>query len=271
MLTGGIWDSTVQFPPTVNLALYVALWVIALAGLVFVFVRGRAAGFNMRWTTQDILVLAVIGVLLEVYDNLIGDQFITPLLKLLPASDIIHDLALNDIPYMFLLMVGIAVIRKPGTATALVFLNFLLMQLLYGSDKSNVLWWQYGIYQGLLVDMYFALRGKEIFRKANRQAIIDGLIMGALRAVPAVTISAALISPFLNGDTTTFGAIFLNSTLNLIGNGLAAGLLAPLAIRVAQSVNQTAAAETSAGPPVATTPVTTSGAADIPQAKEGGE
>jgi hypothetical protein len=237
---GGLWNSTVQFPPTVNLVLYLALWVIAAAGLVFIFVRGRAAGFNMRWTTQDILILAVMGVLLEVYDNLIGDQFITPVLKLLPASDIIHDLALNDIPYMFLLMVGIALIRKPGVATALVFLNFMLMQLIYGSDKSSVLWWQYALYQGLFVDIYFVSRGKEIFRQANGRAIVDGLIMGALRAVPAVTISSALVGPFLTGSTDTFGSIFLNSSLNLIGNGLAAGLLAPLAIRVAQSVNQSA-------------------------------
>lgn len=52
----------------------------------------------MRWTTQDILVLAILGVLLEVYDNLIGDQFITPVLKLLPFPDIIHDFAINDLP-----------------------------------------------------------------------------------------------------------------------------------------------------------------------------
>ena len=69
MLLGALWDSTVQFPPTVNLILYIVLWIIALAGLAFVFTRGRAAGFNMRWTTQDILVLAVMGVLLEVYDR----------------------------------------------------------------------------------------------------------------------------------------------------------------------------------------------------------
>ena len=251
MLTGGVWDTTVQFSPTVNLVVYIALWAIIAGGLAFIFVRGRAAGFNMRWTTQDILILAVMGVLLEVYDNLIGDQFITPVLKLLPASDVIHDLALNDIPYMFLLMVGVALIRKPGVATALVFLNFLLMQLLYGSDKSSVLWWQYGLYQGLFVDIYFVLRGKQIFAKANRQAIIDGLVMGALRAVPAVTISSALIGPFLNGDTTTFGDIFLNSTLNLVGNGLAAGLLAPLAIRVAQSINQNASADVANDAPLA--------------------
>src|SRR5215470_18676 len=254
-----MWDSTVQFPPTVSLVLYIVLWIVALGGLTFVFVRGRAAGFNMRWTTQDVLVLAVMGVLLEVYDNLIGDQFITPVLKLLPASDIIHDLALNDIPYMFLLMVGIAIIRKPGVATALVFLNFLLMQLLYGSDKSSVLWWQYGIFQGVFVDMYFVSRGKHIFERADGRAIVDGLIMGALRAVPAVTISSALLGPFLVGDTTTFGDIVLNSSLNLVGNGLAAGLLAPLAIRVAQSINQTATVDSATGGTATPAGVVTSG------------
>ena len=50
---------------------------------------------------------------------------------------------------MFLLMVGIALIRKPYAATAMVLLNFLLMQLLFSGVRSNVLWWPYGIYQGL--------------------------------------------------------------------------------------------------------------------------
>jgi hypothetical protein len=246
------WGTTVKFPDPVNLILYIAVWVIIAASLWFVFTRGRRAGFNMRWTTQDILVLAVMGVLLEVYDNLIGDQFITPVLKLLPFSTIIHDLAFNDIPYMFLLMVGIAIIRKPGVATALVFLNFLLMQLLYGSDKSSVLWWQYGLLQGCFVDVYFVARGKAIFQKADGQAIIDGLIMGGLRAVPAVLIEAAMIGPLLTGETRTLGDLVLYSSLNMIGNGLAAGLLAPLAIRVAQSINQNAGAEAQLPPVEAT-------------------
>src|SRR5215472_15932181 len=166
-MLSNLWQTTVQFPFAVNLTVYIVLVAIALGLLYLIFQRGRATGFVMRWTTQDILILAIMGVLLEVYDNLIGDQFITPIIKLLPAGDVLHDLALNDIPYMFLLMVGIALIRKPGVATALVFLNFLLMQLIYGSDKTNVLWWQYGIYQGLFVDIYFVSRGKAIFQQAN--------------------------------------------------------------------------------------------------------
>ncbi len=240
---GDLWQTTVQFPTAVNITVYIILIVLALLGLYFIWVRGKAAGFNMRWSTQDILVLAIMGVLLEVYDNLIGDQFITPVLKLLPASDIIHDFALNDLPYMFLLMVGIALIRKPFVATALVFLNFLLMQLLFPGDKSSVLWWPYGIYQGLLVDIYFVLRGKQIFEVANIRTFWDGLVMGAVRAVPAVTISSVILGPLLTGSTDTFGNIFLNGSLNLVGNGLEAAITAGLAIYVAHSVSRTSTHE----------------------------
>jgi hypothetical protein len=242
---GDLWNTTVQLPTAVNIIICVILVVLALAGLYFVWLRGRAAGFNMRWSTQDILVLAIMGVLLEVYDNLIGDQFVSPIIKAFtgPAYPIVHDFALNDLPYMFLLMVGIALIRKPFVATSLVFLNFLLMQLLFPGDKSSVLWWPYGIYQGLLVDMYVVLRGKHIFETANLQAFWDGLVMGAVRAVPAVTISSAILGPLLTGSTDTFGNIFLNGTFNWIGNGLEAAITAGLAIYVAHSVSHTSTHE----------------------------
>lgn len=242
-MPSNLWQTTIQFPFAVNLIIYIVLVVIAIAGLYFVWQRGKAAGFIMRWTTQDILILAVMGVLLEVYDNLIGDQFITPIIKLLPAGAILHDLAINDIPYMFLLMVGIALIRKPGVATAMVFLNFLLMQLLYPGSESSVLWWPYGIYQGLLVDAYIVLRGPHILERPNWQSVLDGLVIGALRAVPAVTIATVIMRPFLNGTAETFGSIFRNNTLNMIGNGVAAAIWAPVAIFIARSVNQTSTHE----------------------------
>jgi hypothetical protein len=238
-----MWQTTVQFPTAVNVIVYVVAVVLALLGFFYIWRRGRSAGFVMRWTTQDILVLAIMGVLLEVYDNLIGDQFITPVLKLLPYPDIIHDFAINDLPYMFLLMVGIALIRKPFVATAMVFLNFLLMQLLFPGDKSSVLWWPYGIYQGLLVDIYFVSRGRAIFERANGQAVLDGFIMGAVRAFPAVTFSAAIVGPLLIASTTTFGDIVLNGSLNLVGNGLEAAITAPLAIYIAHSVSRTSTHE----------------------------
>lgn len=222
-----------QLSPGANLIVYIIWWAICILGLFFIWQRGRALGFS-RWTTQDILVLAIMGVLLEVYDNLIGDQFITPIINLIPFG---HALALNDLPYMFLLMTGIAVIRKPGAATAMVFLNYILMQLLYSGSGINVLLWPYGIFQGLFVDLYFVLRGGRVFADGYGPAVIDGLVMGALRAVPAVTMQSAILGPYIEGETRTLAYILLYSLFNLIGNGVEAGITAPLAIRIARSVN----------------------------------
>ena len=231
-----VGTTTVQLPFGLNVSLYVVAWIVVLAALFFIWRRGRALGF-VRWTTQDILIVAMLGVLLEVYDNLIGDQFITPLINLIPFG---HAFALNDLPYMFLLMVGIAMIRKPGAATAMVFLNFLLMQLFYSGQGINILAWPYGLMQGVFVDLYFVLRGNRVFAHGGRQVIIDGFMMGALRAFPAVTFQSAIMTPLLFGETKTLGYIFFYTLFNLLGNGVEAAISAPLAIRIAQSVNPSA-------------------------------
>jgi hypothetical protein len=230
--------TTVNLPYPLSLIVYIVIWAISIAGLYFIYRKGRSAGFS-RWTTQDILIVAIMGVLLEVYDNLIGDQFIRPLTELIPFA---HIFAVNDLPYMFLLMVGIALIRKPGAATAMVFLNFILMQLLYSGTGINVLFWPYGIFQGLFVDLYLVLSGGRVFlSKVWFLLVLDGLIMGALRAVPAVTVQSAFLSPFLFGQTQTLGYIFFYSLFNMIGNGVEAAISGPLAVRIARSVNPAAA------------------------------
>lgn len=230
--------TTVNLPYPLSLIVYIIIWVIAIAGLYFIYRKGRSAGFT-RWTTQDILIVAIMGVLLEVYDNLIGDQFIRPLTELIPFA---HILAVNDLPYMFLLMVGIALIRKPGAATAMVFLNFILMQLLYSGTGINVLFWPYGIFQGLFIDLYLVLSGGRVFSsKTWLPLVLDGLIMGALRAIPATTAQSAFLSPFLFGQTQTLGYIFFYSLFNMIGNGVEAAISGPLAVRIAHSVNPAAA------------------------------
>ncbi|HLZ55639.1 MAG TPA: hypothetical protein VKR06_01725 [Ktedonosporobacter sp.] len=233
----GTFNVNLPFPA--NLIVYLIIWVIVLGAIYFVYQRGRTGGFA-RWTTQDILVLAIMSVLLEVYDNLIGDQFITPIINILPGGEFLHLLALNDLPYMFLLMVGIALIRKPGCATAMVFLNYILMQLLYSGTGLNVLMWQYGLLQGIFLDVYIVLRGGQVFAKGDWSAVVDGLIMGALRAVPAVTVQSAFLGPYLEGSVKTLGYVFFYSLFNLIGNGIEAGISGPLAVRIARSVNPAA-------------------------------
>jgi len=230
-----------QLPFAVNVIVYAAIVIVCLAvlGAVLLHTRrtvadGRPLAADRRWRTQDILVVAIMSVLLEVYDNLIGDQLVTPLVQGIPYA---HNLAVNDLPYMFLLMIGIAVIRKPGAATAMVFLNFLLMQLLYGGSESSPLYWPYGLLQGVFLDLYilYGRRGR-VFSSAGVPAVVDGLILGALRAFPATAAQAAVITPLLSGITKTGGAIVVYVVLNTIGNSIEAGITAPLAVRVARTV-----------------------------------
>ena len=100
--------------------------------------------------------------------------------------------------------------------------------------------WPYGIFQGLFVDLYFVLRGGRVFTGGYGPAITDGLIMGALRAVPAVTFQSAILGPYIEGETRTLAYILLYSLFNLVGNGVEAGITAPLALRIARSVNPSA-------------------------------
>ncbi|GER92114.1 hypothetical protein KDW_62760 [Dictyobacter vulcani] len=229
------WEgtTTVNLPYPTSLIVYIIIWAVVIAGLFFIYQRSRAAAF-VRWTTQDVLIVAIMGVLLEVYDNLLGDQFITPIIQLIPFG---HLLALNDLPYMFLLMVGIALIRKPGCATAMVFLNFILMQLLYSGSGLNILMWPYGLLQGLLLDIYILQRSGKVFSRGGWVAVVDGLILGALRAFPAVTVQSAFLGPLLEGSTKTLGYIFFYTLFNTIGNGIEAAISGPLAVRIARSVN----------------------------------
>lgn len=232
-----VGTANVHLPFAVNVIALIVIWAICLGAIYFIWTRRKFMGTVVKWTTQDILVVAIMGVLLEVYDNLLGDQFITPIIQGIPFA---HVFALNDLPYMFLLMVGVAMIRKPGAATAMVFLNFLLMQLLYGGSESGVLWWPYGITQGLFIDLYLVLRGGRVFANGGARAFWDGLAMGALRAVPAAFVQQVFLGPFLSGWSVTASFVVWYALFNMIGNALEAGITAPLAIRVARSVNQSA-------------------------------
>jgi hypothetical protein len=174
--------STIRLSPGINLFVYVAIWVACAAAVgVLAWAALRSKRWP-RWTTQDILIVAALGVLLEVYDNIIGDQFIKPVLSPIPAFEFLQ---LHDLPYMFLLMVGVALVRKPGCVTAMVFINFLLAALLFGSGHG-VLDWTDGLTQGIFCDLYIVARRGAVFGpSAGRLSmVLDGLAIGILRGGP---------------------------------------------------------------------------------------
>jgi hypothetical protein len=157
------WYTTVRPPFPVALGLYIGIWIVCLGGL-FIALRYSQKNKSARWTTRDILYTAIIGVTMMVYNSLIGDRFVGPLVQLIPVGGgILNFFDLKTWPYIFIFLVGVVVVRKPGIATALIFLKYVLEQLLFSSSGITPLPWPDYISQGVFVDLYLLARGEEVF------------------------------------------------------------------------------------------------------------
>lgn len=227
----------VQFPFPTALALYLALWAFCLGALWYIRERPKHLGFYKPWTTQDILVVGIMSVLLLVWDDILNNQIVGPLIPLIPVvGGLLNALQLPDLPYMFLLMVGVAMVRKPGIVTLMIFIKDLLQEIMFSHHGVNPLHWTNSLTQGVLGDMYIVwMRGKVFTRP--KQFFWDGLVIGFFRAVPNTPIGGAIMDPVLNGATHTILHFFWDVVDNGVGNGLEAALTAGLAVRVANSVN----------------------------------
>jgi hypothetical protein len=227
-------SSTIRLSPTTNLFFYVLIWAVCIAGIAVVSFAALLSRRWPRWTTQDILIVAALGVLLEVYDNIIGDQFIKPLLNPIPGAEFVQ---LHDLPYMFLLMVGVALVRKPGCVTAMVFINLLLAALLFGSGPG-MLDWTDGLTQGIFCDLYIVARGGRVFGpSATRLSmVLDGLAIGMLRGAPNAFLGDFNFDPYLNAQFYTWLQMWNDTWSNGLFNGLEAAISALLAHRVAVAV-----------------------------------
>jgi hypothetical protein len=227
-------DSTVKLSFAWNALYYWGVWAVCIVGLAIVAWAALRSKRWDRWTTQDILIVAAMGVLLEVYDNIIGDQFIKPIIDVVPGM---HLLQVHDLPYMFLLMVGVALVRKPGCVTAMVFINYLLAQLLFGSGHG-ALDWTDGLTQGIFCDLYIVARRGRVYGPSATtwSMIIDGLVIGALRGGPNAFLTDWTFDPYLNSIYYTWYQMWTDTWSNTIGNGVEAAISAVLALRVARAV-----------------------------------
>ena len=234
MGTALLANSTVKLSYAWNSFYFWGVWAICLIGIGVVLWAALRSKRWERWTTQDILIVAALGVLLEVYDNILGDQFIKPLIDVIPGADLLQ---VHDLPYMFLLMVGVALVRKPGCVTAMVFINYLLMQLLFGSGHG-ALDWTDGLTQGIFCDLYIVARGGRVYGRGASvtSMVIDGLMIGILRGGPNSFIGDWTFDPYLNSTYYTWYQMWTDTWSNAIGNGVEAAISAVLALRVARAV-----------------------------------
>src|SRR5580704_8344965 len=234
MGTALLANSTVKLSFAWNAFFYWGVWAVCLIGIGIVLWAALRSKLWDRWTTQDILIIAAMGVLLEVYDNIIGDQFIKPLVDVIPGA---HLIQVHDLPYMFLLMVGVALVRKPGCVTAMVFVNYLLAQLLFGSGHG-ALDWTDGLTQGIFCDLYIVARRGKVYAPGSSvmAMVIDGFIIGGLRGGPNAFLTDWTFDPYLNSLYYTWYQMWTDTWSNWLGNGIEAAISAVLALRVARAV-----------------------------------
>ncbi len=226
----------------VKALLYVITWLVLAAGVFVLFIWSRRNKAN-RWATQDVFVLAILSVLLLAWDTFLNDQLFGPLISAIPvAGNFLNWIQLPDLPYMFIIMVAVAMIRKPGTVTALIFVKRVLGEIMYATHGLNIPNWPDALDEGVFTDLFIMWRGDALLSGA-RAMLWDGFAIGFLRAVPNVIIGDAVLDPFLNGQIHTW-ASFVGTNIagsggilgNGIGNGIEAAITAGLAVQVASSV-----------------------------------
>jgi hypothetical protein len=247
MGTALLANSTIKLSFGWNAFFFWGVWAGCLIAVGIVLWAALRSKRWERWTTQDILIVASLGVILEVYDNIIGDQFLKPIVDVIPGTSLLQ---VHDLPYMFLLMVGIALVRKPGCVTAMVFINYLLSQLLFGSGHG-ALDWTDGLTQAIFCDLYIVARRGKIYAPGAsvRSMVLDGLMIGILRGGPNAFLTDWTFDPYLNSTYYTWYAMWTNTWSNAIGNGVEAAISAVLALRVARAVIPSIGARQRAGTP----------------------
>jgi len=241
-LHGWLYD-TFAPPNWVRALLYALTWLVMIAGVYVLFVRAPRRDRSKRWSTQDVFVLAILSVLLLAWDSFLNDQLFGPIISAIPVvGNFLNWIQLPDLPYMFIVMVAVATIRKPGTVTALIFVKRVLGEIMFSSHGLNVFNWPDALNEGIFTDLYILWRG-EMILSDMKAILIDGFVIGFLRAVPNTIIGDAVLDPFLNGQVHTV-ASFIGTNIaggggilgNGIGNGVEAAVTGPLAVRVAKSV-----------------------------------
>jgi hypothetical protein len=95
--TALVANSTIRLSPGWKAIFYWGVWAIYIIGIGVILWAALKSKRWARWTTQDVLIVAALGVLLEVYDNIVGDQIIGPLINPIPGA---HFIQIHDLPYM---------------------------------------------------------------------------------------------------------------------------------------------------------------------------
>lgn len=229
--------SKIKFPFPVLITLGAVVWIFMIASLIFIWKRPSKKGESGHWTTKDIITIVIIGVICMIFNIMFDDRFIGPVFKSIPLiGGIVDFLHFKDFPLLFLYLLTVILIRKPGAIVAMIFIKYILEQLIFGGHGINPLDWPVAIFQALFVELYLIARNYKALLQ-RKLIFLDAVLICILRAVPPALYKPFIGDQIFHGKITTVLSVFNDVWSHIVGNLILFVFLVPLAIQVAKSLN----------------------------------
>lgn len=242
-------------PGEIPWELVIGYFIIAL-GIVFAY--GKKTGGMRRFSTLDLVYIAVGGALAVVWEFNIGSLVRTP-----------SFIDIGFLGRLFILFVVVGLVRKVGSGMLTMFVfNLLSDQFHYGYGGEPMYFVYEMLTYGLFLDLALAITGGNIFGvkgglgmrspavsttatvtttqqtttaptfrvSSSTLAVIEGAIIGFFMAFPDPLFYSGFISPFLYGGVVDWGRIAFN-IVQFIPMDVIVGIIAALAaLRISRAV-----------------------------------
>jgi len=150
------WEKSIKIVPSPIFREWFAVGLSA-AALGSLIVLGKK-GFFRFYLNVDLVSMAVLAAAQTVWVQIIGRQFVFPVLNRVPMT---YNFAVGDFPYILLLITAALLVRKPGAVSLTLFVYNIVSEI--GWYGLNPLWWPYPFMQGIPADLYMLFRGRGVF------------------------------------------------------------------------------------------------------------
>lgn len=242
----------VNVPGEIPWEIVLLYFILALA---FVFYIGKKQGGLKKFTTLDLVYIAVGAALGVAWEFYIGSY----LGRLLPSSPFIR---IGFWGRILIILIFVALVRKVGAGMlSLLIFNVLSDLLHYGFGGEPMFTIYETLTYGLFIDLLIALTGGHIFgiglkpntasadvpeevlvknlrRRQNILAIVEGIVLGILFALPDPIFYLGFFRPFLYGAIVNWQTVIFDIEAFIPGDVIITIIAGFLALRVAMAVGQ---------------------------------
>ncbi len=241
----------INVPGEIPWEIVVVYFVLAL---FFVFYIGKKYGGLKQFTTLDLVYIAVGAALGVAWEFYIGSY----LGRVLPSSPFI---GVGFWGRILIILIFVGLVRKVGSGMlSLLIYNILSDLFHYGFGGEPIFTIYETLTYGLFIDLMIALTGGKIFgiglkpsnntnqpeevvlkslrRRQTILAVVEGIVLGILFAIPDPIFYLAFFRPFLYGAIVNWQTVTFDLIAFIPGDVIITIIAGLLALRVSRAVGQ---------------------------------